>query len=326
MTPRASSDGASTARTAFFGTGAFAVPILDSLVGRSDLSIVGVVTPTDRPVGRRGTLTPVPLAAAALRLGLPLMQLDRVRSDEAFMTLRDLAMEVAVLADFGQLIPQRVLDLPRFGFINVHPSLLPRHRGASPVPATISEGDLRAGVSIMRMDAGLDSGPIIASRAWDLEGTEDSPALEAQAAAEGAALLGEVLLAVLRGQAPGEPQDPDDVTLTRLLRREDGRLDPTLSGAELERQVRAYRPWPGTFVEVGEDRLAVLEAEVLPSERGDTPGRVIAADEGLALTTIDGRLALRTVQPAGRRPMSGADFRRGHGDLLGTSVSPPRNA
>ncbi|MEO8461626.1 MAG: methionyl-tRNA formyltransferase [Chloroflexota bacterium] len=325
MTPRASSDGASTARTAFFGTGAFAVPILESLVGRSDLSIVGVVTPTDRPVGRRGTLTPVPLAGAAVRLGLPLIQLDRVRSDEAFMTLRDLAMEVAVLADFGQLIPQRVLDLPPLGFINVHPSLLPRHRGAAPIPATIAQGESRAGVSIMRMDVGLDSGPIIASRAWDLEGTEDSPALEARAAAEGAALLGEVLPAVLRGQAPGEPQDPDDVTLTRLLRREDGRLDPTLSAAELERQVRAYRPWPGTFVVVGGDRLAVLEAEVLPSERGDSPGRVIAADEGLALTTIDGRLALRTVQPAGRRPMSGADFRRGHDGLLGTSVSSSRH-
>ena len=325
MTPRATSDGASRARTVFFGTGAFAVPILDSLVGRSDLSIVGVVTPTDRPIGRRGTLTPVPLAAAAIRLGLPLIQLDRVRSDEAFVALRDLAMDVAVLADFGQLIPQRVLDLPPLGFINVHPSLLPRHRGASPVPATIAQGESRAGVSIMRMDAGLDSGPIIARRAWDLDDSVDAPGLEGRAAAEGAALLGEVLPAVLRGQAPGEPQDPDDVTLTRLLRREDGRLDPTRSAAELERQVRAYRPWPGAFVEVAGGRLAVLEAGVLRAERGDTPGRLVTIDDGLALTTIDGRLGLRRVQPAGRRPMSGAAFRRGHGDLVGMSIDGPRD-
>ncbi|MEO5918726.1 MAG: methionyl-tRNA formyltransferase, partial [Candidatus Limnocylindrales bacterium] len=265
MTRRAPSDGAPRARTAFFGTGAFAVPILESLVDRDDLSIVGVVTPTDRPVGRRATSTPVPVATAAVQHGLPLLQIDRVRSDEAFEALRTLALDLAVLADFGQLIPRRVLDLPRFGFINVHPSLLPRHRGASPVPATIAEGDHRAGVSIMRMDAGLDSGPVIERRSWDLDDAVDAPGLERRAAAEGAALLGEVLPAVLEGRAPGEPQDPDDVTLTRLLRREDGRLDPSRSARSIERKVRAYRPWPGTFIEVGEDRLAVLEAEMLPS-------------------------------------------------------------
>ena len=310
---------------AFFGTGAFAVPILESLVGRSDLSIVGVVTPTDRPVGRRAVLAPVPVATTALDHDLPLLQIDKIRSDEAFEALRALELDLAVLADFGQLIPRRVLDLPRLGFINIHPSLLPRHRGASPIPSAIVEGDVLAGVSIMRMDAGMDSGPVIARRSWDLDDAVDAPGLERRAAEESAALLGEVLAAVLEGRAPGEPQAPQDVTITRPLRREDGRLDPRRPAAALARQVRAHRPWPGTFVEVAGVRLAVLEGDALPSERGDIPGHVVPLAEGLAITTTDGRLELRTVQAAGRRAMPGAEFLRGHRDLIGASVTPRRD-
>ncbi|MEO8208640.1 MAG: methionyl-tRNA formyltransferase [Chloroflexota bacterium] len=322
MTPGAEPDGATLVRTVFFGSGTFAVAILGALVERSDLELVGVITPTDRPVGRRGVLTPVPVASEALRRGVPLMQVDRVRSADAVDRVRALAPGLCVLADFGQLIPQSLLDLPRLGFINVHPSLLPQYRGASPIPATIAAGDPVAGVSVMRMDVGLDTGPVIGRRSWPLEEDEDTPGLEARAASEGARLLADTLPAVLRGEAPGEPQDPQHATLTRPLRREDGRLDPGCPADSLERSVRALRPWPGCFVELEGTRLAVKAASVGPSNLDDIPGRIVGHGDGIALATVEGRLVLGRVQPAGRREMAGAAFRLGHPMLVGSVVKP----
>jgi methionyl-tRNA formyltransferase len=309
-------------RAVFFGSGAFALPILGVLLDHADVDLVGLVTPPDRAVGRRGHLTPVPVAAEARRLGLPLLQPDRIRTPEASAAIAALEPDLAVLADFGRLVPPAILDGPRLGFLNVHPSLLPRHRGATPVPATILAGDPEAGVSIMRMDAGLDTGPLLGARSWALDGTETAPALEERASHEGAALLAELLGPYLRGEVAAVPQDEGAATLTRPLRREDGRLDPGLPVAHLERQVRAYQPWPGSFVESAAGRLAVLGAEPAPAQLGDRPGELVADDErGLALAAADGRLRLLEVQAAGGRPMSAAEFRRGHPSVLGALVA-----
>lgn len=322
MIPRAAVDRPSRVRTVFLGSGAFAAPILLALVSRSDIEIVGVVTPPDRRAGRTAEPAAVPVAVTARSHGLPLLQVERVGADEAVGAFRSLAPELGILADFGQLIPQVILDIPRLGIMNVHPSLLPRHRGATPIPATILAGDRVAGVSIMRMDAGLDTGPVVATRSWDLDGTEDAPALESRAAKEGVALLEQVLPGVLSGRHAGTPQDAMAATMTRPLARESGRLDPGRSAAELERQVRAMRPWPGTFLEVGGLRLRVHEVEVANGRSGDAAGALVADGDGLALSTADGRLVLRTVQPAGGRPMAGAAFRRGRPSLVGAHVTP----
>ncbi|TAL11716.1 MAG: methionyl-tRNA formyltransferase, partial [Chloroflexota bacterium] len=161
MAPR--DDGRVTGlRTIFFGSGSFAIPSLEALVRRPEIEIIAVITPPDGPVGRRGVLTPVPVATAAEQLGLPVERIKRVRADPAVRAIRDLAPDLGVLADFGQLVPQAVIDVPAHGILNVHPSILPRHRGATPIPATILAGDDEAGVTIMQMDAGLDTGPIVA--------------------------------------------------------------------------------------------------------------------------------------------------------------------
>lgn len=304
-------------RAIFFGSGEFAVPILDALAGSPRVEVVAVVTPPDRPSGRRGAPVPVPVAVHAEARSLPVLRVARVRVPESVAALAALAPEIGVLADFGQLIPPAILDLPRLGILNVHPSILPRHRGATPIPATILAGDRETGVSVMQMDAGLDTGPVLACRRWDLDGTEDAPAIETRAASVGAALLLDVLEDVLTGRASAVVQDPAQATLTRPLRRANGRLDPGLPAAALERQVRALRPWPGSYLEVGTQRLVVHEVMASAGLPGDQPGSLVADSDGVALTTAAGRLRLLVVQPAGGRRMRGSEFRRGHPTLIG---------
>jgi methionyl-tRNA formyltransferase len=309
------------ARTVFLGSGGFGVPILDALAAAGNLHLVGVVSAPDRPSGRHGELTAVPVASRARALGLPLLQPARIRSPEAVAAVAELRPELAVLADYGQIIPPLLLAVPPRGILNVHPSDLPRHRGASPIAATIAAGDPVAAISLIEMDQGLDSGPVIARESWPLDGTETAPDLEAEAARRGAALLLRTIDDWLAGRRPATPQAETGVSLTRPLRREDGRLDPSRSAVDLERQVRAYQPWPGSFVETTEGRLIVHAARATVGAMSDQPGRIEADGEGLALTTADGRLRLIEVQLAGRRRTDAPSLRRGSPGLAGRPVA-----
>ncbi len=309
------------ARTVFFGSGAFAVPILNALTAAPEIRLVGVVSGPDRPRGRRAVLSPVPVARRARELDLTLLQPDRLRAPDATATVAELAPDLGVLADYGQIVPGSVLAMPAHGILNVHPSALPRHRGATPIPATIASGDPIAAVSLIEMDEGLDTGPIVAQETWALDGTETSATLEIEAARRGAALLRRVLGPWLAGAIQALPQADAGVTLTRPLQREHGRLDPTRTAVELERYVRAHLPWPGSFVDTAGGRLIVHEAAVAPPEPGDRPGLLVASGDGLALTTADGRLRLTRAQLAGRRATDAASLRRGAPGLVGLAVS-----
>jgi methionyl-tRNA formyltransferase len=311
---------ADAARTVFLGSGTFAVPMLDVVAAHPRLRLVAVVTAPDRPAGRSKALTSTPIAVRARALGVPVLQPARVRAPEVVAAIAALRPDLGVLADYGQIVPAALLDLLRGGILNVHPSLLPRHRGATPIPATIEAGDDHAGVTIMRMDAGVDTGPIVAARAFDLDGTERAPALEARAAAEGAALLAETIGAWLDGRVEPRPQGSDGVTLTRPFRRADARLDPARPARELERHVRAHDPWPGSFVDTELGHVAILDASVAEARDGDTPGRLVDHDGRLALATGDGRLVFEAAQREGRRPAGGAEFLRGQRQLVGTVV------
>jgi methionyl-tRNA formyltransferase len=292
--------------------------MLDVVSTHPRLRLVAVVTAPDRPAGRSKALTPTPVAVRARELGLPLLQPARVRAPEAIAEIAALRPQLGVLADYGQIVPRELLALQPHGILNVHPSLLPRHRGATPIPATIAAGDAAAGVTIMRMDEGIDTGPIVAARTFRVDGTERSPDLEARAAAEGAALLRATVDAWLDGRIEPRAQETEGMTLTRPFRREDGRLDPGRPAAELERRVRAHVPWPGSFVDTDLGRVGVLDASVGAARDGDTPGRLVEHDGRLALATADGRLVLETAQREGRRPATGAAFLRGQRQLVGT--------
>ncbi len=304
-------------RTVFLGSGAFGAPALHMLAAHPAVELVGVVTSPERPFGRRQVLTPTPIGALAAELRLaPVLTPVRLRAAESLVAILALRPALAVLVDYGQLVPAPLLGLPH-GALNLHPSALPRWRGASPIPATILAGDAATAVTLMRMDEGLDTGPIVAQEPVPLDGDETAPNLEAHLAGIAAGLLERSLGPWLAGELPAVPQAADGATLTRPLRREDGRLDPSRPAVELERQVRAYLPWPGTFLELGPDRLVVAAASVAAAEPGDVQGRLVRHGDRPALATVDGRLVLAQVTPPGRQPMAGADWLRGYRGPLG---------
>jgi methionyl-tRNA formyltransferase len=315
------------ARTVFLGSGDFAVPVLEALAASPEVEVVGVVTTPPRPVGRDAVITPTPVERRAKRLGLPVFAPERLREPMGRVAVEVLEPELLVLADYGQIVPQALLDLPRHGALNLHPSLLPRHRGAIPVPAAIMAGDEVTGVSLMRMDAGLDTGPVIARVEVPLIGDEDSPALEARLAEVAADLLRSSLPDWLAGRLRAVPQPAAGATLTRPLRREDGRMDPTMPASELERRVRALRPWPGTYLDRPDGRLIVHESrsldEIAPPAL--VPGDLVAVGTGkataLGLVTGRGLLGLDVVQPAGKGRMTGAELVRGRPGWLATERS-----
>jgi methionyl-tRNA formyltransferase len=304
-------------RTVFLGSGAFAVPTLAALADHPDIELVGVVTAPPRPAGRGHEPTPTPAGVAARALDdLTILTPDRLRTPESIEAVLALGPGLAVLADYGQIVPSPLLEMP-LGALNLHPSLLPRHRGATPIPATILAGDAETGVTLMRMDAGLDTGPIVAQVRHPLDGAETTPLLESDLAAMAADLLRDRLGPWISGEIAAHAQPPEGATLTRPLRREDGRLDPTRDASALERQVRAYQPWPGSFIDTPLGRLVVWSARVGPSSAGPlVPGTI--ADRGLV--TSGGVLEILDVQPASGRRMPWADYVRGRPAIVGARV------
>jgi len=254
----------------------------------------------------------------ATELGLAtVLTPERLRAPESIEAILALDPGLVVLADYGQIVPAELLEL-RFRALNLHPSLLPRHRGATPIPAAILAGDVETGVTLMQMDSGLDTGPIVAQDRVRLDGTEATPALEEALASTAADLLDTHVGPWVRGEVEARPQG-DGATMTRPLQREDGRLDPRKPAVALERQVRAYQPWPGSFVDTAGGRLVVWSAEV--SEGGPATGTF---DEG-GLGVGDGELLrLIEVQPAGGRRMTWDALVRGRSGVLGSSVVPGR--
>ena len=308
----------SPVRAVFFGSGGFAVPILDALFGMPGVRVEAVVSAPDRPVGRKAILTPTPVTARARELELPVLQPVRVRRTEAVEALRAIAPDLIVLADYGQLIPRSLLDLPPRGFLNLHPSALPRWRGAAPIPATILAGDNESAVTLMVVTEEMDAGPIVAVEPLEVRPDDTAVTLEERASVVAAELLRRALPEWLAGLIVARPQPADGVTMTRPLRREDGRLDPGRTAEELERQIRAYQPWPGGYLQTGDGRVIVWSAHTAAAEPGDVAGRfVVGAGGGLALATAKGRLALDEVQLAGKRRVSGAELRRGYPTLAG---------
>lgn len=310
------------ARTVFLGSGSFAVPIVGALAGHPSVDLVAVVTaPTRR--GSRGRSTDPPVAEWAADRELPMLRPLRLRDDEAIDEIRSLHPGLLVLADYGQIVPATLIDLPSHGALNLHPSLLPRHRGAAPIPAAILAGDDETGVTLMVMDAGIDTGPIVAQRKRPLTGLDAAPELESDLARAAAELLGESLAAWLDGRLAATAQPSEGLSLTRTLRREDGRLDPGRSAEILERQVRAYQPWPGSFVETADGRVIVWRSAVVP-DLVEPAGLVVGLhDGGLGLSTANGVLELLEVQPAGGRRMSGVELVRGRPSLIGAQVVLP---
>ena len=302
------------------GTPEFAVPVLEALADAH--RVVGVVTQPDRPAGRGRRLAPSPVKQVALEHGLMLSQPHSLRTPEAVAQLSAWRPEVIVVAAFGQILPQDVLDLPPHGCLNVHGSLLPRWRGAAPVTAAILAGDEVTGVTIMQMDAGLDTGPVLAQREELIAPDDTQATLEERLARLGAELLVETLVAYLAGSLLPRSQPDEGATYAGQLRKEDGWLDWSRPAVELDRRVRAFTPWPGAFTMWRGRRLKVLRAVPLPAWRGGvSPGTVVALAGGVVVATGEGALRLEEVQLAGKRPMDIGAFLRGQRDFVGSVLA-----
>ncbi|TAM50985.1 MAG: methionyl-tRNA formyltransferase [Acidobacteria bacterium] len=305
-------------RLVFFGTPDFAVPTLEAIVAARH-EVLLVVTRPDQPSGRHLHMTAPAAVAAARRLGLPLAQPEKLGVDDFLARLRALAPEVAVVVAFGRLISPRVLRVPRRGFINLHPSLLPRYRGPSPIESAIAAGDETTGVTTMLLDEGMDTGPILLQREVAIGPRERAPELEARLATLGADLVVETLAKLADGTLTATAQDPSRATVTGKLDRKLGRIDWQLGAGELACRCRAFDPWPGLFTNFRGARLKVHGLEAAAAPAGDeAPGTVVAVSTaGIAVRCGGGTVALLTeVQREGKRRMPADAF------IIGERVAP----
>lgn len=306
------------ARVVFMGTPEFSVPVLAMLVD-SGYDVAGVVTQPDRPSGRGRSLEPTPVKRYAGAHGLPVVQPPSLRQAEAVAELAAFQPDVIVVAAFGQILRPAVLALPKHGCINVHASLLPRWRGASPVQAAILAGDQVTGSTIMLMDEGMDTGPVLNQAALAIDPDDTAGTLTERLAHQGAALLAETLPRWLAGELRPEPQATNLATLCRPVRKEQGLIDWSQPAAELARAVRAYSPWPGATTLWNGAQLKVVAARTLPGVKlGEPAGSVVEHESATAVVTGDGLLCLDAVQLAGRNAVSIADFVRGQRHFVGS--------
>ncbi len=290
------------------GSPGFAVPVLRKLAG--PYPVVGVVTQPDRPAGRGRVVTPPPIKTLCKELHLPVIQPRKLSEPEAMQQLERWAPEIIVVAAFGQILRRAVLDLPKFGCINVHASLLPRWRGAAPIQAAILNGDEITGVSIMRMDPGIDTGPVLKQASIPITLEDTAASLSDRLAELGAELLTETLPAYLNGALTPRPQDDTLATYAPMIDKQAGRLDFAKPAIELERMIRAYNPWPGAFTLWNDQVLKVHQAHAIETI-SLPPGKHIIHQGYPAVTTGSGALVLVELQLAGRKAQNGEVFLTG---------------
>ena len=312
-------------RAVFMGSPEFALPSLRRLFESDLVEVVGVVTQPDRPAGRGRALRPPPAKELAQAHGLPVLQPPRVNKAEALAEIAALQPEVIVIAAYGQILKQELLDIPMRGVLNVHASLLPEYRGASPVTAAILAGEAQTGVSIIEVVLALDAGPVVAQRSIPIEDQDTMGSLTEKLAVLGADLLIEVLPAWERGELVARPQDDAQSTYAPPVRREDAVIDWSLPAVEVWRRVRAYNPWPVATTTLDGEPLRILQAWPLDVEARVEPGTVLALPDGsdapegagFAVRCGQGALAVVRAQRAGRRGVSGAELLRGARGLIG---------
>lgn len=298
-------------RVVFLGTPEFAVPSLEALIENGH-EIAAVFTQPDRPKGRGGELAQSPVKAAASRADVRVYQPERIRRPENIELLASFASELMVVVGYGQIIPQSIIDLPKHGILNVHASLLPKYRGAAPIQWAIANGETQTGVTIMRIDAGLDTGDMLLKEAIEIGPDETAPELSARLAPLGASLLVRAIEAIARGEARPEKQDDAAATLAPILKKEDGLISWPRTAAEIYNRYRGFTPWPGSYTYFRGQQFNILDARPSGFEsiaeatlRFENRRVVVGCGRNSALELLE-------VQLAGKKRMSAADFANGY--------------
>jgi len=305
----------------FMGSPQFAVPTLEALA--RDHTILAVFTQPDKPAGRGQQVTAVPVKQWASAHGVPIHQPKSFRKEpQALDVLRDLRPEVIVVAAYGLILPQAVLDVPPLGCLNVHGSILPRHRGAAPIASAILAGDAETGITIMQMDAGLDTGPMLSVAREAIRPDDTTASLSERLSFIGAQLMADTLPKYLSGEIVPQPQPAEGATYSPKIDKADAQIDWRRPAIEIERMVRAYTPWPGTQTMWNGQMVKVLKAEGRRQEAGSKLGEVVKLNDGsIGTVTGAGVLVLKEIQLAGRKAMKAEDFVRGQPKFIGAVLS-----
>jgi methionyl-tRNA formyltransferase len=307
-------------RIVFCGTPQFAVPALKHLLTQREFEIAGVISQPDRPRGRGKIVSPSPVKEVALAAGLPVHQPEKIRSPEAQKLLQKLAADCVVIIAYGQIIPARLLSIPKYGWINLHASLLPKYRGAAPINWAIANGETKTGVTTMRIDAGMDTGEILLQREIPIGPTETAPELSVRLAEAGAPLVAETLRGLAAGTLAGHAQDHSIATHAPLLKKEDGRIDWTQTAEEIFNRMRGFAPWPGAYTTFRE-RTCHVRAEPAPKrvsenkfeEKPDGAPGILIHEKNELYVVCGGATVLRVlaVKVEGRRQVTAAEFTNG---------------
>ncbi|MEP6686257.1 MAG: methionyl-tRNA formyltransferase, partial [Verrucomicrobiota bacterium] len=302
-------------RVLFIGTGEIGVPVLRLLLNSQEHKLVGVVTQPDKPAGRDQRLQSPPIKSALANRAIPILQPQQIRHAETSSEIRALAPDVIVVMAYGQILPRSVLEIPRIACLNLHASLLPRHRGAAPIQAAIAAGDRESGITVMYMDEGLDTGDILLQSRLEIAANETGGSLHDRLAQIAPAALENALSHLEKGNASRAPQDSSAAMYAPKLQREDGRIDWTESATVIERKIRAFNPWPGAFtilrdVAGRERKLKIFNARVVAAAK-TAPGEILSSDGSMVIVANDGALSLGEVQLEGKRRMSAEEFLRG---------------
>lgn len=322
-------------RVIYMGTPYFAVPALEALVAGAapgkllseGYELVTVITRPDKPAGRGREIVYSPVKQAALAHGLPVWQPGSFKKEENSAALAAYQADLYIVAAFGQILPQRVLDQPRYGTLNIHASLLPKYRGADPIAESILQGESETGVTIMLLDAGIDTGPILLQRAIPLDEQNTTGTLTSKLAELGARTLLEALPLWIQGKITPQPQDEQLATHTRMLTKEDGAIVWDRPAAVIARQVRAFSPWPSTYTHWRGKLLKILAAHALALKpaTGVVPGTVTMTEEAghhvLTVATSSGLLAVQQLQLEGKKAMSAEEFLRGYAHIVGETLA-----
>jgi methionyl-tRNA formyltransferase len=300
-------------RVVFLGSGDIGIPTLEWLAAAPEIELAGVVTQPDRPAGRGLQLTPCAIKEKALSAGLTVLQPSRIRSPEARGEIASLRPDLLVVMAYGQILPQELLDLPKFGALNLHASLLPRHRGAAPVHAALLAGDRESGITVMWMDAGLDTGDILLQRACALETTDTAGTLHDRLAELAPAALGEALELIRAGRAPHLKQEEILATYSPKLDRSSGKIDWTTSAADIARRIRGLHPWPGCTAEfeLAAGKRLTVKIHRAEAVEGTAPAGAMVGPLDIGCGG-GGVLRILELQPAGGKKLVAADFARGY--------------
>jgi len=298
-----------TIRTVFMGTPEFAVPTLDVLL-KAGLNLVGVYTQPDRPKGRGQTLSAPPVKEMALRHNIPVFQPQKLRAPEAVEELRALAPDLIVVVAFGQILPKSVLDIPRYGCINVHASLLPKYRGAAPINQAIIAGEAETGITTMLMDVGLDTGPMLLKRSLTIGPNETAGELHDRLCTVGGETMAATLQQLLHGELQPQEQDGSQSTYAGMLKKEDGRINWSQSALQIHNRIRGLAPWPGAYTFLHGEPLKLYLTRVEDGE--GEPGTILApATDAVRIACGSGVLAVRELQLPGKKRLAAGDFLRG---------------